>query len=152
MILVAILVLLVIALVIFGMDRLGLRSGYAWFLAVGGSLVASILIAISRPLEPILIPLLDWDSNGLLAASPTLLLDNYSWPFALTITVLLTAALLTDVARVQEIETKAWSASLGIAAVGLLAVSICKSPDLSYDLEPNRSDRNDNPVWTGFGE
>jgi hypothetical protein len=46
----------------------------------------------------------------------------YSWPFALTITVLLLSALLTDVARVQEIEAKDWSASLGIAGVGLLAV------------------------------
>jgi len=122
MILAAIVILLVISLAIFGMDRFGLRSGYAWFLAVGGSLVALILIVISHPVEPILIPLLDWESNGLLAASPELLLDKYSWPFALTITVLLIAALLTDIARVQEIEATAWSSSLGITAVGLLAV------------------------------
>jgi hypothetical protein len=122
MILAAILILFIVSFAVIALQRFDLRPGYFWFLAVGGSLIAWFLIVFSYSSEPIVIPLLGWEASRLFLASPALLLDSYSWPFAVAIMTLLTSVLLTDVARVQEIEPVTWATNLGMTAIGLLAV------------------------------
>jgi hypothetical protein len=122
MILTAILILFVFSLAIIALKRFDLRPGYSWFLAVGGSLIAWFLIVFSYSSKPIVIPLLNWQASRLSLDSPALLLDSFSWPFAVALITLLTSVLLTDVARVEEIEPFVWAANLGMTGIGLLAV------------------------------
>lgn len=121
-ILAAIFIIFLVSFVILGLNRLDIRPGYFWFLAVGSSLTAWVLVLLSRPIEPVIIKLMDWESSTLFFSSPGLLVDGYSWPFAVAIITLLASVLLTDVARVRDIEPVAWGADLAIAGSGLLAV------------------------------
>jgi hypothetical protein len=122
MILAAIFILSLMSVVILGLNRLKIRPGYFWFTSVGGSLIALFLVVLSRPIDPVYIELLSWESSALFLSSPGLLLDNYSWPYAVAVVVLLISVLLTDVARSGDIDPAAWSADLAISSAGLLAV------------------------------
>jgi hypothetical protein len=122
MILAAIFILSLISVVILGLNRLNIRPGYFWFLSVGGSLIALFLVVLSRPVDPVYIDLMGWESSTLFFTSPGLLLDNYSWPYAVAVVVLLISVLLTDVTRSMDIDPAAWGADLAISSAGLLAV------------------------------
>ena len=50
------------------------------------------------------------------------MLDGFSWPYAFAIGTLLLAVVLTDIARAQESDWSAWTASLCLTALGLMAV------------------------------
>ena len=121
-ILAAISILFLVSFIIFGLNRLNLKPGYFWFLAVGAGLSAWVLVLISRASGPVYINLMAWESNTLFLASPRLLSDVYSWPFAVAITTLLVAVLLTDIARVPDIGPTSWGFELVLAGSGLLAV------------------------------
>lgn len=118
----AILVLFLFAIVILISSRFISKPGYAWFGAVSGGLIAWILILLSYPKDSVSIRVLNWSGGGLLFSSPTLLLDRFSWPFALAISTLLVSVLLTDVVRGEEIHPRSWSTSLGLTGFGLLSI------------------------------
>jgi len=122
LILVAIFILFLASFFILGLNRSSLRPGYFWFLAVGTTLAAWFLVLFAFPTETVVIDLLEWESSPLFFTSPSLLLDLYSWPFAVAITTMLAAVLLTDAARVWDIRPAAWGGDLAITAAGLLAV------------------------------
>jgi len=122
MIVAAILVLFFISFAVLGNNRLSLGPGYSWFLALGGWITAWILVILSYPAEPYVIQLIDWQQASLFFVSPQLILDSSSWPFAVAITTLLLSVLLTDIARVQEIDPNSWAADLALTGIGLIAV------------------------------
>jgi hypothetical protein len=122
MILAAISILFLVSFTILGLNRFNLRPGYFWFLASGATITAWVLILISWSPEPVYYPLMNWGKSTLFFASPGFLLDGYSWPFAVVITTLLTAVMLTDAARVWDIRPSIWGADLAIAGAGLLSV------------------------------
>ena len=100
MFLIAIAILFLVSIILVVLDRLEVRIGYAWFLAVGAGLVAWILVAASYQAEPQRFPLIDWETSALSIDSPELTLDAVSWPYAVGIAALLLSVLLADVARV----------------------------------------------------
>ncbi len=122
MILGAILILFIFSLAIFVFSRVLAKPGYAWFIAVAGGLIAWVLILLSYPEETLTIRIMNWSRSGLFFTSPTLLVDRFSWPFAVAISTLLVSVLLTDVARVEEVQPFFWSTSLAITSFGLLSV------------------------------
>ena len=118
----ALLIELLTPLLILGLSFTRLRSGYLWIVAVSSSFIAwGLIIAVLGQL-PFTIPLADWQSNFLFKSSPTLLVDNISWPFALTVMTLSLVVLLTGVARVKELDPQTWASSQALGGVGLFAV------------------------------
>ena len=122
MVLFAVPILFLISFLLLVLNRFNLRPGYSWFLAIGGSITTWALLIFSYNPEPQDYVLIRWDISPLFSASPSLLLDTYSWPFAVGIATLMISVLFTDVARVNEIHPGSWAASLATAGVGILAV------------------------------
>lgn len=118
----AILILVIFSIIIFTLSRIISRPGIGWLMAVIGGAIAWVLILLSYSDTPQTIQILDWTRSDLLNVSPTLLSDQFSWPFAVSISTLMVATLLTDIARVEEIQPIFWSMSLALTSLGLLSV------------------------------
>jgi hypothetical protein len=121
-VLIAISILLILPLVILGLETRNPKPGYLWLLALGGAFLAWLLILLVYTQLPLSIALIDWSPDTFFIDSPSLLVDHTSWPYALAVTTMILAVLLTDVAHVGEIEPTTWAASLAMGGVGLLAV------------------------------
>jgi hypothetical protein len=119
--LVPVLLLLFTALAIF-MIRLA-RPGFAyfWLLAATSTLLAWPATLILRRVLPLTISLGSWPAE-VFSAATALLVDSISWPYALALSTLVLAVILTDVARYVEVNWVAWAGSLALAAIGILAV------------------------------
>ena len=116
--------LLVAALAITILDRVRPKFGTAWLIATGASIAAWLTIFIYRFRLPTTLPVLSWEGTKLnLLGHFSLILDYQSWPYALALTTLLLAIVLTGAARTRYDSTpKAWAGSLTITALGLLAL------------------------------
>lgn len=114
--------LLAAAVLVVYLLHLARRSiAYSWLAAAIGALLAwmaTILLGRYLPLE---LTLIAWPDR-FFTNSPTLLVDERSWPYAAALTTLVLAVILTDVARFAEMEWSSWMNSLAMAALGLLAV------------------------------
>ena len=96
---------------------------YFWPIAVGGTLLAWIstwVWLVALPLSPQLPP---WQPANLFAESPSFLADGISWPFALSLTGLALAYLLTEVARADVANPLPWAGVLTLTGLGVLAVT-----------------------------
>jgi hypothetical protein len=96
--------------------------GYSWLITAFGALIVWTLILISRINLPQTITLSIWALPGLSSPMVVLVLDGISWPYAFSVGTILLAVVLTDIARAQESDWSAWTASLSLTALGLLAV------------------------------
>jgi hypothetical protein len=85
-------------------------------------MAAWILVLLAYPKETLTLTILDWGISPFFSTSPALLLDLFSWPFAVAITSLQVAVLLSDVARVEEIKPISWSIGFALTGFGLLSV------------------------------
>lgn len=94
----------------------------SWLVAVLGAFIGWILILLAGFDLPYNISLLSWEPPELFSASPLLLVDRISWPFALGLATLALAVIVTEVAREFEAELSSWAASLALAALGMTAV------------------------------
>lgn len=117
------LVILLFTPILMGVIRV-LRPGfgYQYLLALFGTLFAWLFVLLSHPDTPQIISLLNWQPESLFPYSPSLLLDRYSWPFALAMSALVLSVMLTAAARLSSHDWRAWSGSLVLAGLGLLAV------------------------------
>jgi len=122
MFLVAIFSLLIGSIIISGFNSTRIKPGYLWFLALIVGAAVWILLILSFPATPKVIPLINWESGNMYSTSPALLLDEHSWSFGVAISTLLMGVLLTDVARVDDIDPSAWAASMAITGAGLVAI------------------------------
>jgi hypothetical protein len=95
---------------------------YHWLIAVTGAMLAWIGMLVISLQIPLRITLYQWGPVSLLDGSPTLVLDRFSWPFAIALTTLALAVILTDAARAAEADWSSWTATLILAALGLLVV------------------------------
>jgi hypothetical protein len=143
LILVAILILLIAVLVMLSIRLL--RPGFAfhWLAAAGSTLTAWTLCLLARSNLPATVNLGSWQPTELFPSSPTLLIDNISWPFALALASLALASILTDTVRTtyrpkisveensitQDVKKELpspgwadWAGILGITVAGILAV------------------------------
>ncbi len=122
LILAAILIALLAPLAVLGLSFSRIRSGYLWVLAMLSSFVVWGLVLAARGQIPTSILLADWQPDFLFKSSPSLLIDNISWPFAVALMTLPLAVLLTDVAGARVLDPKTWASSQALGGVGLIAV------------------------------
>ncbi|HBX71238.1 MAG TPA: hypothetical protein DEH25_18145 [Chloroflexi bacterium] len=122
LILAALLVSLLIPLAILGLSFTRLRPGWLWLAAVIGSLAVWLLVILTRNQIPSEITLFHWRPEFWLGTSPTLLVDEISWLFAVAVTTLPIVVLLTDVAHLAESDPQNWASILALSGVGLFAV------------------------------
>jgi hypothetical protein len=130
-ILVAILILLSASLLMQGMRLLRRRTPYLWMIRAAATLLAWLLILLSRWRIPLgsatVIPLVTWEPDILFPISPALLVDDLSWIFALALGTLALAGILTDAGRERsagapEGTQEGWAASMTLTALAILAV------------------------------
>ena len=119
---IAIAVLWLVAVLMLVIHNYVPRYGYTWLVALTGAFIAWIIMLISRLSIPQIFQMKIWQFVSISTHTPTLLLDDISWIFALSITTLLLSVLLTDAARATETDWSAWISSLILSAFGLLAV------------------------------
>jgi hypothetical protein len=143
-----VLVILLLMLTPLGMLLIRLwrpRFPLFWLIAVSAAFIAWLIILLQQTHLPQTIPLITWKPSQLFEVSPSMLLDEVSWPFALAVVTLTLAALLSDVARaglpsIASLRKEkdrppespptsesapdwwSWSASLALAGLGLLAI------------------------------
>ncbi|MBN1665979.1 MAG: hypothetical protein JW862_02785 [Anaerolineales bacterium] len=122
LILVAILISLVVPFAVLAIGRVRSQPGYQWLLSVIAAGAVWVLVVLSRLKLPQEIMLIEWYPASWFQEFPALLLDQYSWPYALAIVTISLAVLLTDAARTHELDANAWAATLALSGLGLLSV------------------------------
>lgn len=124
LILVPIGLLLLASLVIYLYDIIRPNFGISWVIASIASLLAWLTILFSRLRLPTILALQSWNSTDLqLTGHLSLLMDYDSWPYVLALMTIALAVILSDAARTRYDSTpRAWSLSLMITALGLLAI------------------------------
>ena len=110
------------AIILLAVRILRPEFGYSWLITAFGALIVWTLILFSRLYLPQTVTLSLWSLPGFPATRVALVLDGFSWPYAFAIGTLLLAVVLTDIARAQELDWSAWTASLCLTALGLMAV------------------------------
>lgn len=114
-------ILVLTSAIILGLRLTRPNYRYYWLLAVTGSLFAWLSLLFLRFRLPITLDLLAWQPVSLFPVSPALLLDRISWPYALALSTLALAAILTDISRSTETKLGNWVGSLAFTALGILA-------------------------------
>jgi len=116
--------LLLASLAIFILDLTRPKFGISWLIASATSIIAWLMIMISRLRLPTALDLQSWNSAELnLTGHLSLRLDYDSWPYALALITIALAVILSDAARTRYDSTpRSWTASLIITAFGLLAI------------------------------
>ncbi len=122
LILVPIVILLITPLIMLIIRVLQPEFGFFWLVAAIGALTAWPAVLLLSLRVPESLTLVAWKPEQILPASPVLLLDSISWPFAMALATLVLAVILTDVAHVPQVNWSAWISSLTISAFGMLAV------------------------------
>ena len=117
---VILLILSAIVLTLLGVFRP--KANYLWLIAAAGSFLSWGLVWFLRTQIGAKETLLNWGDTGVLDISPEILLDEISWSFALALSTLILAVILTDVSRAGEADWSSWAGSMAIAALGILAV------------------------------
>lgn len=124
MVLILPIVLLVVAAVLILLIR-AVRPGFPalWLIAVLGSISAWLVMLFLRIRLPANFVLLNWSETNIYTASPGLLLDYSSWPYAFAITSLVLAVVLVSPGHLNlRSEVVNIAGSLALGGLGLLAV------------------------------
>ncbi|MEJ2707280.1 MAG: hypothetical protein P8074_06670 [Anaerolineales bacterium] len=98
------------------------RFAYFWLTAALSALFALLFVLLAQNQLPLRIDLAGWQPQELLHSSPVLIFDSVSWSFALALSTLMLANILTAIARPSDANWQAWAGGLAITAFGLLAV------------------------------
>ncbi len=117
-----VLIFIIFAIVLSLISWLRPKASYIWLIAALGALLSWISIWVLRSEIGNTITLLDWEKTGLFDFSLKLFLDEISWTFALILSTLVFAVILTDVSRASETDSSSWIGSMLISALGILAV------------------------------
>lgn len=95
---------------------------FAWLIATGGSFVAWVSVLLWQARMPLMLELPSWGSAALFANAPTFLAERLTWPYALALTTLGLAVILTAVVRENFPAPFPWAGTLTLVGFGLLAV------------------------------
>ena len=108
------------------------RFAFFWLIAAAAAFSAWLMTISLLNSLPLSITLVEWKPVELFPVTPALLVDAVSWPFALAVTTLVLAAILSDVAQASIATADAagenppdwwsWAAGLTLAGLGVLAV------------------------------
>lgn len=117
---IVVLTLTAISLIVVRLIRPGFQ--FHWLIAATGSLLAWFTTLISRSNIPHTVSFFAWRPNWLEPYTPGLLLDQYSWSYALCLVTLTLSVILTDVARRPTTDWSLWVGGLLLTALGVSAV------------------------------
>jgi hypothetical protein len=95
---------------------------FAWLIAAGGSFLTWVSVLLWQARMPLFLNLPLWGSTKLFANSPAFLADRFSWPYALALSTLGLAVILTAVVRENFPASFPWAGTLTLVGFGLLAV------------------------------
>ncbi len=95
---------------------------YSWLLAAGGALVSWISVLVWQFRMPLTFQLPRWEPASLFLESLSFTADTLTWPFALSVSTLILAVILTATARENFPDPLPWAAMLVLGGLGLLAV------------------------------
>ncbi|RJP46290.1 MAG: hypothetical protein C4583_19125 [Anaerolineaceae bacterium] len=95
---------------------------FAWLVAAGGAFLTWASVLLWQARMPLLLELPSWGSAALFANSPFFLADAVNWPYALALTTLGLAVILTAVVRENFPAPFPWAGALTLIGFGLLAV------------------------------
>ncbi len=95
---------------------------FTWLIAVIGALLAWLGVLLWQSFMPLSLNLPLWKPASLFAVSPSFLADRQAWPYALSLTSLALAVILTAVARDNFPDPLSWAGTLTLSGFGLLAV------------------------------
>jgi len=114
------LILTALTLVILRLARPNFK--FSWLIAAGGAILALIAVFLWQMRLPQTLALPAWQPQAFFHYAPTWLADAISWPYALSLTALALAIVLTSVER-ANVNPMAWAGTFMLTALGLLAVT-----------------------------
>jgi len=95
---------------------------FSWLIAAGGAILALTAVFLWQIRLPQALALPPWQFQAFFYYAPTWMADSISWPYALSLTALALAIVLTSVVR-ADINPMAWAGMFMLTALGLLAVT-----------------------------
>jgi len=123
-ILVTVVILFITALVLLILQLTAPVFRYSWLIAVGGALLGWISVflwQIWMPFQAVYFP--PWQPALLFAQSPTFFGDEIAWVFAISLTTLCLAIILTAVVRRDFPRPINWMGTLILISLGILAAA-----------------------------
>jgi hypothetical protein len=121
-ILLTVFVLVLTALLLVILRSVRTIFSYNWLIAVGGAFLAWLTVFFWQAFMPMEITLSAWEPSTIFSYSPALIADGISWPFALSLTTLCLATILTSTVRDDQANIEALAGTLTLTALGLLSV------------------------------
>lgn len=121
-ILVTVITLLVTALVLLVLQITVPAFRYNWLIATGGALLGWISVFIWQTQMPISLQFPAWQPTLLFSQSPTFVGDEIAWIFAVSLTTLCLAIILTAAVRSNFPRPINWMGTLILTSLGVLAV------------------------------
>ncbi|HSL27735.1 MAG TPA: hypothetical protein VK900_00940 [Anaerolineales bacterium] len=109
-----------IVLLVLQFTTLGLR--YSWLIATGGALLGWISVLAWQLQMPMTLRFPAWEPAVLFSQSPTFVGDEIAWVFALSLTTLCLAVIITAVVRSNFPVPVNWIGLLILTSLGVLAV------------------------------
>ncbi len=122
-ILITVAILFITALALLVLQFAAPTFRYNWLIATGGALLAWISVfawQVQLPIEPIFLPA--WQPVSLFSQYPTFVGDRIAWAFAVSLTTLCLAIILTAVVRSNFPRAINWMGTLILTSLGVLAV------------------------------
>lgn len=119
--------LLALSLFIFVLHFSRIRPALAWLVGFMGSLAAWILVLVLHDRLPYSISIPPWQPPEFFPSAAHLVLDDFSWPFAVAITTLVVVGMVVSLVNQASLASgtggwKEWVVIAAIAGVSLLAV------------------------------
>ncbi len=96
---------------------------FTWLIGSVGALIALLITLLWQTQLPLAYSLPQWEPSKLFAEPPAFLVDGLVFPYAIAITGLTLAVLLTTVAREDAPSSLAWAGTLLLGGLGLMAVT-----------------------------
>jgi len=121
-ILITVTTLLVTALILLVLQFVAPGFRYNWSIATGGALLGWISVLVWQIQMPIALQFPAWQPSLLFSQSPTFVGDEIAWTFAVSLTTLCLAIILTAVVRSNFPRPINWTATLVLTSLGILAV------------------------------
>ncbi|OGO35034.1 MAG: hypothetical protein A2Z16_11940 [Chloroflexi bacterium RBG_16_54_18] len=104
-----------------------LKPAIYWLAGFAGALAAWVLVLFLHSRIPISFTLPSWQPSPIFSFSPQFILNDYSWPYAASITTLCLVGLMVSLVNQSSLVLdqsgwKEWAAMTAISAISLLAV------------------------------
>lgn len=95
---------------------------FSWLLTAVSALLAWFMVLLWQVRIPQTLNLPAWKPAELFLDSPVFMVDGIAWAYALALMSMVLASLLTAVARPGFPQLMGWAGTIGLAALGILAV------------------------------